>query len=120
MWGRFPYACRFILVWLGWSDLPVLLRIIPTSAANALTICSGRLARGASVRLPVDGDDLVFTQCRDDAAHPDAKGLFELFPIKQREEDVLEGVGRDYFIVETKKARSHGSLASPDCEISSQ
>ena len=68
MWGRFPYACRFILVWLGWSDLPVLLRIIPTSAANALTICSGRLARGASVRLPVDGDDLVFTQCRDDVS----------------------------------------------------
>ena len=73
---------------------------------------SGRLARGASARLPIDRDDLVFAQRRDDASYPGAKGLFELLRIEQREH-ALEGIGRGHAIVEPQKALQPRHFGTP-------
>lgn len=61
-----------------------------------------RLARGASARLPIDGDDLVLSQSWDDASHPGAKGVIELDRIEQREH-VLEGIGLTALAIRMKE-----------------
>lgn len=71
-----------------------------------------RLARGASARLAIDGDDLVFAHCRNDAADPGAKGLFELLRIEQREH-ALEGVGRGHAVVEPQKTPQPRYFCAP-------